>query len=42
LVAGLEGVNDSYSFTGATVTANTPTQYINMVRGGLNFKFGGF
>ncbi|MGH6670968.1 MAG: outer membrane protein [Xanthobacteraceae bacterium] len=39
LVAGLESVNDAYNFTGATVTANSPTEYINMVRAGLNFKF---
>jgi outer membrane immunogenic protein len=42
LVAGLESVSDTYTFAGATVTANSPTEYVNIVRGGLNFKFGGF
>lgn len=42
LVAGLQSVSDSYNFAGATVTASSPTEYINIVRGGLNFKFGGF
>jgi outer membrane immunogenic protein len=42
LVAGLESASDNYSFAGATVTTNSPTEYINIVRGGLNFKFGGF
>lgn len=42
LVAGLQSVNDTYNFPAATVTASSPTAYINMVRGGLNFKFGGF
>lgn len=42
LVAGLQSVSDSYSFAGATVTASSPTAYVNIVRGGLNFKFGGF
>lgn len=42
LVAGLQSVNDTYSFATATVTGASPTEYINIVRGGLNFKFGGF
>jgi hypothetical protein len=24
------------------VTENSPTAYVNIVRGGLNFKFGGY
>lgn len=42
LVAGLQSVNDTYTFGATTVTASSPTEYINIVRGGLNFKFGGF
>lgn len=40
LVAGLESASDTYSFPAATsVNASSPTEYINMVRAGLNFKF---
>lgn len=45
LVAGLESVSDTYNFTAfgnGNVTQNSPTAYVNIVRGGLNFKFGGF
>lgn len=42
LVAGLESVNNTYNFASGNVTQNAPTAYVNMVRGGLNFKFGGF
>ncbi len=45
LVAGLESTSNSYNFTAfgnGTVTQNSPTAYVNIVRGGLNFKFGGF
>lgn len=41
LVAGLESATDTYNFpfSGSSVTASSPTEYINIVRGGLNFKF---
>jgi outer membrane immunogenic protein len=43
LVAGLESVSNTYNFgANGNVTQSSPTAYINMVRGGLNFKFGGF
>ena len=45
LVAGLESVSNSYNFAAfgnGTVTQSSPTAYVNIVRGGLNFKFGGF
>jgi outer membrane immunogenic protein len=43
LVAGLESATTTYNFGGnGTVTQNSPTAYVNIVRGGLNFKFGGF
>jgi outer membrane immunogenic protein len=43
LVAGLESTNNTFNFgANGTVTENSPTAYVNIVRGGLNFKFGGF
>jgi len=45
LVAGLESVSNTYNFAAfgnGTVTQSSPTAYVNIVRGGLNFKFGGF
>ena len=45
LVAGLESASNSYNFAAfgnGTVTQSSPTAYVNIVRGGLNFKFGGF
>jgi len=43
LVAGLESVSNTYNFgANGNVTQSSPTAYVNVVRGGLNFKFGGF
>lgn len=42
LVAGLESVSNTYNFASGNVTQSSPTAYVNIVRGGLNFKFGGF
>jgi outer membrane immunogenic protein len=45
LVAGLESSNSTFNFAATgngTVTENSPTAYVNIVRAGLNFKFGGF
>jgi len=42
LVAGLESASNTYNFGAVNVTQASPTAYVNIVRGGLNFKFGGF
>ena len=43
LVAGLESTNNTFNFgANGNVTENSPTAYVNIVRGGLNFKFGGY
>ena len=43
LVAGLESANNNLQLrTRHGYVQNSPTEYVNIVRGGLNFKFGGF